>query len=84
MFWNEGQRGLIGPAFIPENKPPIKFADCGWPSTINVGGDAYRKCGDIAIRLETGEIVQMDPNQLVHCQTNIKSVWQDAFGPGSR
>jgi hypothetical protein len=81
MFWNQGQKELIGSAFIPENQPPINFNEAPLPSSFNFDGNAYRKCGlSAAIRLDSETVHLFKGNELIYPQTNTKSVWQNSFG----
>lgn len=80
-FWNQGQKTLIQGAFIPENQHPIEFSSVPLPCTFNFDGNAYRKCGlNVAIRLDSEKVYPFKGNELVYSQTNIKAVWQNAFG----
>lgn len=83
-FWNQGQKRLIGSAFIPENKPPIQFSDARLPCSFNFNGDAYRKCGiNAAIRLDNGTEYSFKGCELIYPQTNTKPIWQNAFSSRS-
>ena len=80
-MWNPGQKKFIGRAFIPENKPPSLFNEITFPCTFCYQGDAYRKCGvNKAFRLDSMEIIKFRGDELVYPQTNLKPIWQDAFG----
>lgn len=85
MFWNQGQKQLVGTAFIPENQPPIKFTDAPLPCSFNFSGDAYRKCGlNAAIRLDSETVHSFKGDEFIYPQTNTRAVWQNAFGVRSR
>lgn len=84
-FWNQGQKQFVGTAFIPENQPPTKFKDIPLPCSFNFNGNAYRKCAlSGAIRLDGEKVHLFKGDELVFPQTNVRPVWQNAFGVRSQ
>ena len=84
IFWNKGQKQLIGTAFIPKNQPASKFSDAPLPCWFNFNGDAYKKCSlNAAIRLDSETVCSFTGNELIFPETNTRAIWQDAFGARS-
>lgn len=82
---NPGQKQYLGGAFILENQPPKQFNQIALPCTFCYQGNAYRRCGlGKAFRLDSMDLIEFAENELVFPQTNLKPIWQDAFGSGSR
>lgn len=84
MFWSQGQKQLIGTAFIPENQLVVKFVNIPLPCTFNFEGIAYRKIDSkAAIRLDENDenkVYHFSGDELVYPQTNTRSIWQNAYG----